>query len=253
MEHIELENGKVYYDKLGSGTPIIFIHPPGLGKAVFRHQWELAEDYCVIFPDFSGHGASTSILNGPIIDQYVQEIKAIIEAEGFREVILCGYSAGGMIAQEFAISYPSKIKALILSGGYPKVDTPGLYFMYVAGMYLLKKSPDYLARILAKSHARGKEFRKDLYNHISKTNVNHWYQFYQETLHYDCSDRLQVLLSPVLCIYGEKAIWINKHKTYYSYCPTNNIAIIKNGLHQVPSKNSHAFNQIIGNFLQSLL
>ncbi|MCT2536891.1 alpha/beta hydrolase [Aquibacillus koreensis] len=246
-----LENGIVYYEKIGEGTPILFIHPPGLGRRVFDYQRVLSSKYQIILPDFSGHGWSKSFLNDSIFNQYIKEINAILRVNNLEKVIICGYSAGGMIAQEYALRYPLNTEALILSGGYPKVDTVGLRMMYNIGVRVLKASPDLLAKILAKSHARDQGYREILYEAMKLTNVNHWIRFYEETYQYDCSEKLMQLQMPVLSVYGKNAYWIHKHKIFYKQCKQSKLAFIKNEFHQIPTKKWQAFNHILENFIKS--
>ncbi|MBM7569900.1 alpha/beta fold hydrolase [Aquibacillus albus] len=252
MQYIERTDGITYYEIYGEGLPIIFIHPPGMGKITFEYQKRLANRFKIILPDLSGHGDSTPSRNHTsIIKQFVDELSMIIDNEQLDEAIICGYSAGGMIAQEFAFTYPNKTKAILLSGGYPKVATNGLKVEYKLGMSLLKASPESLANVLAFSHAKRTVYRKALFEHICKSDVSNWLEFYEETLYYDCVQKLQSVKSPLLTVYGQQAFWINKHKKYYHSCPDAEIAIVRNSLHQVPTKKWQAFNHVINNFIQS--
>ncbi|MDL4839696.1 alpha/beta fold hydrolase [Aquibacillus rhizosphaerae] len=250
MKSITFDNGIVYYEQLGNGIPIIFIHPPGMGRRVFDYQKKLAEHYRIILPDLSGHGQSRSFMNGPIIRQYVKELNLILEEESIDQAIILGYSAGGMIAQEFSLSYPLKTKAIVLSGGYPRVATPGLTMLYKMGMNLLKSSPTTLINLLAFSHARDPEYRKILAEHMKYSDVNHWYKYYEETYHYNCVKKLNLIIEPLLVVYGQNSFWVNKHNSFYDRCGNSEIAMIKNGFHQVPTKKWLALNHVVENFIE---
>ncbi|WP_226034764.1 alpha/beta fold hydrolase [Aquibacillus saliphilus] len=251
MKSIQYENGTVYYETNGNGVPIIFIHPPGMGRRVFDKQQQLSDKYLIVTPDFSGHGLSSSSIEYSIIDNYVEELKLIIDNEKFEQAIICGYSAGGVIAQEFAKAYPTKTQALILSGGYPKVATIGLKIEYKLGMRLFKKSPETLARFLSISHTKDKEYRKVLYSHMLKSDFAHWYKFYDQTLHYNGVTDLDSLDMPLLLIYGANAFWINRHKIYYERCANHHVVYIDKAYHQLPTKHWQPFNQIISEFINT--
>ncbi|WP_170287581.1 alpha/beta fold hydrolase [Aquibacillus halophilus] len=253
MKNIQYENGTVYYDLYGKGIPIIFIHPPGMGRRVFDRQQKLADKYLIVTPDLSGHGISSSSIQYSIIENYVEELKQIIDNEKFEEVIICGYSAGGAVAQEFAKAYPKITKALILSGGYPKVATIGLNLEYKLGMKLFKKSQKTLARVLANSHTKDKGYREILYSHMLKSDFAHWYKFYDQTYHYNGVTDLDSLTMPLLLIYGANAFWINHHRVYYERCPNHHVVYINNAFHQLPTKHWQPFNQIISEFIDSKL
>ncbi|WP_171038088.1 alpha/beta fold hydrolase [Aquibacillus sediminis] len=248
MIKVEELGTSVFYEKLGQGIPIIFIHPPGMGRRVFDYQKHLSDQFQLLLPDLSGHGDSTSPETDDLISQYVKEIRMILDHENLDKAIICGYSAGGMIAQQVAFSHPERLKALILSGGYPKVNSIILASQYHIGMRLFQMSPDTLAKILAFSHTNNRSYQHILYHHMKKSNVQKWYQFYDETLHYNCTTELGSIHVPSLIIYGNNAFWMKKHRGYYQHLPYAKIAYIKETFHQVPTKQWQAFNHVIRHF-----
>ncbi|WP_182199354.1 alpha/beta fold hydrolase [Paraliobacillus salinarum] len=254
MPTVQLKHAKLFYEKIGSGESILFIHPPGLGRLVFQYQTELAKHFQLIMPDLSGHGESISKLNGEssIVVQYVEEIKHIIEAEHLETIILCAYSAGGVIAQAFTLKYPNLVKALIISGAYPKIDTLGLEWMYRIGEGVVIKDPKKLAEILAYSNANNESDEEKLYKHILKTDPAIWLRFYLDTQHYNQVDQISSIQCPTLLVYGERAYWIHHHKLFYQQKANMQIAFVDDAFHQVPSKNFLAFNHLVKQFVKSI-
>ncbi|CQR46627.1 AB hydrolase superfamily protein YvaM [Paraliobacillus sp. PM-2] len=254
MPCVHFENTNVCYDKFGSGEAILFIHPPGLGRLVFQYQRDLANHYQLIIPDLSGHGQSNAKMNHPctMIEQYVQEIKHIIEEENLDDVILCAYSAGGVIAQSFTVQYPNMVKALIISGAYPKVDTVGLEWMYRIAEGIVVKNPNKLAEILAFSNANNLEDEQKLYEHMLQTDPVIWLRFYLDTHHYNQVSQLPSIQCPTLLIYGERTSWIHHHKLFYQRQANMDIAFVEDAFHQVPSKNPVAFNHLVKQFINKL-
>ncbi len=102
----------LYYEEYGQGIPIIFVHPPGMGRKVFYYQRLLSEHFRVIFPDLSGHGDSDHADQPVSISYYANEILQFIDALHIDKAVLFGYSAGGLIAQLSAL--PVRTKYLIL-------------------------------------------------------------------------------------------------------------------------------------------
>ncbi|MFB1049378.1 alpha/beta fold hydrolase [Paraliobacillus sp. JSM ZJ581] len=254
MPFVNLKHAHLFYDKWGNGEPILFVHPPGLGRLVFQYQVELADHFQLIMPDLSGHGESVSKLSqeSTLIDQYVEEIKHIMEAENLKKIILCAYSAGGVIAQSFTIKYPDMVKALIISGAYPKVDTLGLEWMYRIGEGVIIKNPNRLAEILAYSNANNEEDEEKLYQHMLKTDPVIWLRFYLDTQHYNQVNQIPSIQCPTLLIYGERTFWIHHHKLFYKEQTNMYIAFVDDAFHQVPSKNYIAFNHLVKQFINNL-
>ena len=112
-------DAKIAYRITGSGMPLVIVS--GLGDSM--KDWKesiirpLAERFCVILPDNRGLGLTGMGSIPPqkmTIIQYAEDIHAVVEAEGLSEIFLLGHSMGGMIAQEFAVLYPERVKKLML-------------------------------------------------------------------------------------------------------------------------------------------
>lgn len=249
MEFVSYDDTIVYYDSIGNGEPILFIHAPGLGRHVFDYQKVLSNKYHLLIPDLSGHGDSTSVLRTDIVKQYVEEINQILQKEKIDKVVICAYSAGGTIAQSFIHTYPEKVKGLLIAGAYPMVGSMGLDIMYKFGFYMLKKNPEKLARILAFSNSRNKVYRDVLFDHTMKSTFEHWYAFYNDTYHYNVTDWIDEIQCPSMFVYGQRAYWVHTHKKYYQENPNVNITFVSNAFHQLPTKNWLSFNQLIQHFM----
>ncbi|ESU30117.1 hypothetical protein G3A_23485 [Bacillus sp. 17376] len=250
MTLCNLEYGDLFYEEIGQGSPIIFLHPPGMGRKVFRYQWPLSQRYRLILPDLSGHGDSTAVLERITIQKYAEEVLRLVDSIGLGKVSLCGYSSGGSIAQEFALTYPERTKTLILSGGFAEVQSPALKYEHLMGMYFVKNSPKTLAKVIATVHTFDKNYRAELIEHMLKTDMNTWFHFYHESLNYSCSERLKNLNVPLLLVYGSRD-FINQHiRAYERELGHFQKAIIPKVSHQVPVKKWQEFNAEIEKFLE---
>ncbi|UOR10426.1 alpha/beta fold hydrolase [Halobacillus amylolyticus] len=241
---------RLFYEDIGEGEVLLFIHPPGMGRKVFKQQHELADHYRLIFPDLSGHGDSDTTDLSPSLEDFASEIKQLMDHLSIEQIILVGYSAGGAVAQYFALQYPKKAKALILSGAFPKVDTFFLWFEFFMGIKWVKRSPGSLAMLLSKSHFRRPEFKQELRNHMAKSDPEVWREFYKQALKHDCRHDLAKLEMPLLLMYGERAVWINHHACFYRECPDATLVIVDRALHQLPATHGPIINQSIINFIE---
>lgn len=252
MPRCTLDYGDIYYDEIGEGNPIIFLHPPGMGRKVFQFQKALSERYKLIFPDLSGHGESSAIQNNVTIQGYAEEVLKLSDSIGQEKVTLCGYSSGGSIAQEFALAYPERTEAVILCGGFAEVRSPALKYEHMLGMYFVKNSPKTLAKVIATAHTFDKSFRTELIDHMMKTDLKTWFHFYHESLNYSCLSRLNHLSVPLLLIYGERD-FINQHlRAYERELKDFRTAIIPKVSHQVPVKKWRDFNSEVAKFLDHI-
>jgi 3-oxoadipate enol-lactonase len=116
MPFVENAGTKIYWDDEGRGAPVLMIM--GLGWA--SNMWHrtrpvLAAQYRTIAFDNRGAGRS-EVPPGPYtMVSMASDAAAVLDAAGVESAHLLGASMGGMIAQEFALQYPRRVRSLILA------------------------------------------------------------------------------------------------------------------------------------------
>jgi pimeloyl-ACP methyl ester carboxylesterase len=253
MQELWMDDKKICYERHGRGILILFIHPPGMGRMVFREQKQLCDQFQIITVDLSGHGDSDTRIEKITISMYVEEILQLLNDLGIEQAVICGYSAGGIIAQEFTFKYPDRTKALILSGGFPCVTTPFLKMEHIMGIKLLPKQSYFLAKTISKSHTKDPHFQQQMKEHMNKSDPLVWRQFYKLSYHYDGRERLSSIRCPLLLLYGGRLDYINKYFSYYqNNIPQVECHIVQRSNHQVPTKRWSEFNKVVRNFVSRL-
>lgn len=248
MPFCHQQNGiQLYYEERGEGLPIIFVHPPGMGRKVFFYQQLLSEHFRVIFPDLSGHGDTIGRRNPITISGFAEEIKMLLDSLQLEKAIICGYSSGGIVAQEFCLNYPDRVIGVVLAGGFPRVQSSLLKFEHLLGMYFVKHYPQLLAKGIAGAHTNFSPLRAAIVAHMLKADRKVWFQFYEQSLHYSCTERLQYWNKPLLLVYGSKDLY-NQHIKDFRNKIAFQTALIKKATHQVPVRNWKIFNQIVTGF-----
>lgn len=123
---IELPNKvKLEYVETGksTGVPVIFLH--GITdswqsfKLVLPHLPKSIHAFAVTL---RGHGDSDKPPAGYLPDDFANDIAAFMEIQKISEAYIVGHSMGSTIAQRFLLSYPAKVKGVVLIGafaGYP--------------------------------------------------------------------------------------------------------------------------------------
>lgn len=106
---------KIWWDSVGSGSPMLLIQ--GLGypsDASWRILPALAARHTVVLLDNRGSGRSDSPAGAFTIEQLASDAVAVLEAAGVGSAHVVGFSMGGLIAQEVALSRPDLASTLIL-------------------------------------------------------------------------------------------------------------------------------------------
>ncbi len=124
MPFAENQGARIYWDEQEHGEPVLLIMGLGWSSALWhRSRPILSTRYRTIALDNRGVGRS-SVPPGPYsIRLMAQDAAAVLDAAGVQSAHVFGVSMGGMIAQEFALEYPNRVRSLILgctAAGGPK-------------------------------------------------------------------------------------------------------------------------------------
>ncbi|MEX5258275.1 alpha/beta fold hydrolase [Kocuria arenosa] len=121
-QQIEARGETLAYRELGAsgGTPIVMLTHLGatLDNWDPRVMDALARTHHVIAVDLPGVGASSGTV-APTVKAMADAAVGFIEAMGFAEVDLVGFSLGGFIAQQIALEHTGLVRRLTLAGTGP--------------------------------------------------------------------------------------------------------------------------------------
>jgi proline iminopeptidase len=109
----------IYYETIGRGRPLMVLHGgPGLTHGYFLpYLLPLARHHRLIFIDERGSGRSQRLtdFSGYTMDAMVCDANKVRQALGVKVMDVLGHSFGGMLAQGYAIRYPSTVRRLVLA------------------------------------------------------------------------------------------------------------------------------------------
>jgi 3-oxoadipate enol-lactonase len=115
MSFVENQGTKIYWDEQGAGEPLLLI----MGLSYPSYMWHrsrpvLSKKYRTIALDNRGVGQSDTPSGIYSIALMASDAAAVLDAAGVEAAHVFGVSMGGMIAQEFALQYPKRVRSLIL-------------------------------------------------------------------------------------------------------------------------------------------
>ena len=125
---VDVPGGRVFYKTMGGGskTPLLLLHGgPGGRSCAFAELADLATDRRVIRYDQLGSGQSDRPTDVTLWQtaRFVDELDAVRNALGLREVHILGHSWGGTLATEYLLTKGQRgVKSVILSS--PLISTP---------------------------------------------------------------------------------------------------------------------------------
>jgi pimeloyl-ACP methyl ester carboxylesterase len=203
--HVPINGVRYYYEIRGQGEPLLLLHG-GLGSIEMFGPVlpALAQSRQVIAIDLHGHGRTQLGDRAINIVDEGDDVAALLEQLGYKQVDVLGYSLGGGVAFRLAVQHPEKVRRVVLaSTGYstdayykelramqgqvssavfPMMKDTPMYKNYVA----IAPNPDEFPRLL---DAIGDFMRKD----------------------FNYADDVKKLTMPVMLVYGDSDMFRPEH------------------------------------------
>jgi len=115
MPTVETGDIVTYYEEAGSGEPLILICGISADLQVWRFQVpELSKRFRVICYDNRGAGRTSAPDEPYSIAGMADDLSALLDHLQINSAHVVGWSMGGLIAQQFALTRPLRVRKLIL-------------------------------------------------------------------------------------------------------------------------------------------
>jgi 3-oxoadipate enol-lactonase len=107
----------LYYERAGSGPPLLFISGTGGDLRVKPNVFDgpLARAFDLLAYDQRGLGQSEKPDRPYSMADYADDAAALMADQGWDEALVVGVSFGGMVAQELVLRHPKRVKRLVLA------------------------------------------------------------------------------------------------------------------------------------------
>ena len=235
---IEVKGIKIHYRDQGQGYPIVLIH----GTGASLHTWdawteELIKNYRVIRLDLPAYGLTGKDPQKRYSSiDYVNLLDAFLDKLGIENFHLGGNSLGGLVSWLYASYHDQKVNKLLLlnPSGFPFDSTP----MVIK----LAKTPilNFFIRYVTPKSFVKKNLKEVYYNDdlITNETIDRYYDLtlfegnreafidrsFIERENY--TDRLSLIQSPALVIWGENDEWIPVEDSEKFKDHLNNIKVV---------------------------
>ena len=120
MPRARIGDIQLYYEVHGHGTPLVLLQGLGLPATAWYPQVPaFAARHQVIVLDNRGAGRSDQPYGDYTVAQMAQDVAGLLDHLQIPRAHVLGLSLGGLIAQEFALSYSGRVHGLVLVGTHP--------------------------------------------------------------------------------------------------------------------------------------
>ena len=118
IQYVDVEGGKLSYIIKGNGKPIIVLGTFIMDSKTYSE--ELKEKFELIFLNMRHFEKDNKLKTNEItLQTYLNDIECLRKKLGYDKVTILGHSAHGLLAIEYAKSYPDNTSHLILIGTPP--------------------------------------------------------------------------------------------------------------------------------------
>jgi pimeloyl-ACP methyl ester carboxylesterase len=136
---------QMYYEDVGKGTPVVFIH--GLGADT--KDWtlvipELSKEIRCITVDLRGHGQSDKPNQPYTLSLFTSDIAILLDQLGISSAYFCGVSMGGCVVLKAALTYPERVRGIILVDSAPYLPEHTIKLSGKWAEILLNEGPEAL-------------------------------------------------------------------------------------------------------------
>lgn len=207
---------------------LVFLHGWGSDKNAFLWLKSFFQDFSLIFVDFPGFGESQEPDRVYNLNDYVKELKNILNGFDIENLILVGHSFGGRVAIKFSFLYQNDYKKFKLC----LIDSAGIlprrnlsYYLKVYKYKRIKKKAEKNEKYKMRLNEFGSPDYKKLSPIMKKTFV--------KIVNEDLSFCAKNIVSETIIIWGkkDKETKIYMAKKLHKYINNSELYIFKNAGH----------------------
>ena len=242
-ERAKVNGIEMYYEIFGEGDPLLMIHGGGATiESWFCQIPEFSKRFKVIATDSRGHGRSTDG-TGPInFNLMSADYIELLDQLGLKDVMVLGWSDGGVIGLEMAMRRPDLVKKVVALGTHARPS----------GM-----TDEFKTEIEGANAENFPAMLVEGYKALSPDGPEHWPVVFGKlktmwsTLPDFKDEELRSIQCPILLIVGEHDIVREEEsKRMASLMPKARLKILMGATHYSPVQIPDIVNKEISDFLE---
>jgi 3-oxoadipate enol-lactonase len=267
-----LVNGiRLHYEVHGDGTPLVLAHGYGATLDMWSEQiGPFSDKYRVVVYDSRGHGRTEAPRDWSSynVDDYVEDQRQLMDNLGIHSAYVGGLSMGGMIALQFALTYPQRLKALLLcdtaasnrrmeslqggeTEGHIAAAIRGLILRDVVplGFAVARYLPLQVLPQIRKAPEGVRSYVRSMRQHTALGLRGAWHTIMTRP---DVEDRLGEISVPTLIIVGDRDDLLAASRAMQERIHGCRFVLIKDSPHGTANWRPEAFNKAVLEFLDDV-
>jgi pimeloyl-ACP methyl ester carboxylesterase len=250
MPYAEVNDIRMYYEEMGSGTPFVLMHGATSSIDNPAFSWAelmplFAEHYRVIHVEHRGHGRTNNPAGKITYEMIASDVCAFIEPLDLAPAHIGGMSDGGIAALVIGMTRPELARTLVTVGANYYNDEQVIAANAFADLETIEREHPKFAADLARRHDRNKDpgYWRELVRQVAANlAINPAYT----------DDDLKRIPVPTLLMSGEDDLWgnLNQMMGMKRNIPTSELMIINHGPHEIQHTHPWIVGPVVMEFLE---
>lgn len=260
MPYCAVDDISLYYNEIGSGEPLLFIH--GLGSSSrdwFEQVDHFSDEYRVLRVDLRGHGRSGRSEGPYHMAQFARDVAVFLRRLDAVPAHIVGLSMGGMVALELAATAPRLVRRLVVTNSPADAEIQtwsDLWFyasrrtaIQILGM---RRVGEVLAdRLFVKPDQE--ELRRGFVERWSENDKQAYAWSLDAIMGWSIWDRLSEITVPTLIISSDEDYTpVSEKKRMVDEMQCAKLAVVEDARHALPVEKPEPFNAIVEEFLDNM-
>jgi pimeloyl-ACP methyl ester carboxylesterase len=247
----------LYYEIVGQGEPILFLHGLGSSTRDWEYQIEFfSKHYKVVTLDVRGHGRSDKPSGPYSIPLFAKDTAELIEALGIESTHVVGISMGGMIAFQLAVSTPSLVKSMVIVNAAPEFvirsikERLQLYQrQFIVRLLSMRKMGEVISQRLFPKLGQ-EELRELFVERWAENDPKAYLASMQAIVGWSVTEHLGSIKCPVLVLAADEDYTpVALKEAYVAKMVDAELKVIKDSRHATPVEHPEKFNEAVMAFL----
>ncbi|WP_257350702.1 alpha/beta fold hydrolase [Pseudalkalibacillus decolorationis] len=257
---------ELYYEDVGEGTPVIFVHGVWMSSQFFQKQTSyFSKNHRAISLDLRGHGRSTKVHYGHTVANYAEDLHSFIQELKLKDVVLVGWSMGAFVVWDYLQQFGEEnIKGTVivdeLASDFKWPDFPSGAFDFPTLIHLMREVQTNRFGFL-------KEFIPLMFKEDLSQDDFDWMLeettklpesvastiLFDQTV-VDYRKHFQSITVPTLLCFGreEKLIPVKAGEYLHKHISNSQLVIFEKSCHCPFLEEADRFNEVVSSFVQSL-
>lgn len=260
MPHLSVDGVRLYYDEIGSGEPLLFVH--GLGSSSrdwFEQVPHFADRYRVLRIDLRGHGRSERPPGPYHIAQFARDVAVGLRRLDAAPAHVVGLSMGGMVALELAAAAPALVRSLVVTNSVAdaRLRTWSDLWFYVSRRLTVKAlGMRRVGRFLANRlfpKPEQETHRREFVKRWAENDKQAYLWSVDAIIGWSVLDRLPTISAPTLLVSSDQDYTpVATKNRMAARMPNAELAVVSDARHALPVEKPEAFNAVVEEFLEAV-